>query len=203
MARLEDRSLATTPTPGLNVTGLTEADVGKVRAAIANGENFHGCIPSESLEFIIRNYRQLAALKALEAAWLDAYVHTPHFTGHGVETLKAVFDACDRERLLQLRPLGDRCGRLATNRLTLFRGCAGPVHSLGMSWTPSLDKAIWYAAHHAEYYDLADRAVYVTTLPVAEVYCRLDHYDQDFIACPRAAWRVDVPVEEYRLSRPR
>ena len=28
-------------------------------------------------------------------------------------------------------------------------------------------------------------------------------YDQDFIAYPRAAWRVDVPVEEYRLDRPR
>jgi hypothetical protein len=38
---------------------------------------------------------------------------------------------------------------------------------------------------------------------VAEIYCLLDHYDLDFIAYPRQAWRVDVPVEEYRLDRPR
>ncbi len=190
-------------TPGLDFTGLSELGAGKVRAAIANGENFHGYVPSESLEFIIRNYRELAPLNVLEAAWLDAYVHASHFAGHGVETLKAVFDACDRQRLLELKPLDDRSSLLATDRLTLFRGCAGPVHSRGMSWTPSLDKAIWYAAHHAEYYGLADCAVYVTTLEAAEIYCRLDHYDQDFIAYPRAAWRVDVPVEEYRLDRPR
>uniref|UniRef100_B0SV41 Uncharacterized protein n=1 Tax=Caulobacter sp. (strain K31) TaxID=366602 RepID=B0SV41_CAUSK len=194
---------ATPPPKGIDFTGLTEMAASNVRAAIANGDNFHGYIPSESLEFIIRNYRQLATLNALEAAWLDAYVHASHFSSCGVETLKAVFDACDRDRLLELKPLGE-LGILARGeRVTLFRGCAGPIHSMGMSWTPSLDKAIWYAAHHAEFYDLADLAVYVATLPVAEIYCRLDHYDHDFIAYPGEAWRVDVPVEEYRLDRPR
>jgi len=87
--------------------------------------------------------------------------------------------------------------------LTLFRGCAGPVHSWGMSWTSSLDKAIWYAAHHAEFYNLSDLAVYVATVAVEDIYCRLDHYDDDFIAYVQGAWRIDVPSGEFRLDRPR
>lgn len=118
---------------------------------------------------------------------------------HGIGTIKAIFDACDRERLRALKPLT----QIAGERATLFRGCAGPVHTLGMSWTSSLDKAIWYAAHHATYYDLSDCAVYVTTMPVSEIYCCLDHYDHDCIAYPPSAWRVDVPAQEFRLDRPR
>lgn len=201
--RAEAAAATSLSTEGLDVTGLSEPDANRVRTAIAKGDNFHCYIPSESLEFIIRNYRRLASLKALEAAWLDAYVHASHFNAYGVEALKAVFDACDRDRLLELKPLGDLGSLVRGGRVTLFRGCAGPVHNMGMSWTPSLDKAIWYAAHHAEFYDLANRAVYVATVPVAEIYCHLDHYDRDVITYPRQAWRLDVPAEEYRLDRPR
>ncbi|WP_159007671.1 hypothetical protein [Bradyrhizobium sp. S69] len=56
----------------LDFAGLTERDTNEVRNAIARGENFHGYIPAESLGFIIRNYRILAPMGALEAAWLDA-----------------------------------------------------------------------------------------------------------------------------------
>lgn len=187
----------------LDFTGLTVADAVEVRKAIARGENFYGYIPTESLGFIIRNYRVLAAVGALEAPWLDAYVHASHFRDQGVSVLKDVFDACDRDRLRALKPLGEPINFIRGERHTLFRGCAGPVHSMGMSWTTSLDKAIWYAAHHVEYYDLSNPAVYVSTVSVAEIYCRLDHYDDDFIVYPSEAWRVDVPINEYRLSRPR
>ena len=136
----------------LDFSGLTTDEARAVQSAISRGENFHGHIPVASLTFIVRNYRELGALGALEAPWLDAYVHASHFNAHGVSVLKAVFDACDRKRLRSLKPLGDD----AIGRLTLFRGCAGPVHSWGMSWTSSLDKAIWYAAHHAEFYNLSD-----------------------------------------------
>src|SRR5882757_6596814 len=92
---------------GLDFAGLGEADAGAVRRAIAQGENFAGYIPSEeSVRFITRNYRQLAALRILEARWLDTYVHTSHFGAFGVAVLKDVFDACDRDRLLALKPLG-------------------------------------------------------------------------------------------------
>lgn len=183
----------------LDFTGLGESDARRVRAAIQRGDNFQGYIPSESLDFIVRNYNILAQLRVLEQAWLDCYVHAPHFSAYGVKTIKAVFDACDREQLRGLKPLT----QVAGDRVTLFRGCAGPVHTLGMSWTSSLDKAIWYAAHHATYYDLIDFAVYVTTMPVSEIYCCLDHYDHDCIAYARSAWRVDIPAEEFRLDRSR
>jgi len=188
---------------GFDFAGIDAGDARNVRDAIARGENFHGYVPSESFGFIVRNYRVLAALGALELAWLDAYVHASHFDGVGLDVLRAIFDACDRARLLALKPLGDAVALAQNGRITLFRGCAGPVHYKGLSWTPSLDKAIWYAARHAEYYDLGKVAVYAVTLDVAEIYCRLDHYDIDLIACPSAWWRVDVPADEFRLDRPR
>jgi hypothetical protein len=190
-------------TDKLNFDGLTSKDAEAVRLAIARSENFHGYIPADSLKFIVRNYPVLAALGHLEAPWLDAYVHASHFSEFGVDVLKAVFDACDRDRLRALKPLGERFLHTKSGRLTLFRGCAGPEHRMGMSWTPSLDKAIWYAAHHVAYYDLADPAVYVATVAVADIYCRLDHYDDDFIVYVPDAWPVAVPASEFRLDRPR
>ncbi len=185
----------------LDFSSLSEAKASAVRLAIKRSENFYGYIPLEGLEFIIRNYRQLAALEVLEDPWLDAYVHASHFNSHGVHILRSVFDACDRQRLRSLKPLGDVVN--ANGRVTLFRGCAGPVHSMGMSWTSSMDKAIWYAAHHAALYELDNRSVYVATVPADNIYCRLDHYDADFIVHPAEAWRIDVPQSEFRLDRPR
>lgn len=191
--------------PDLDFSGLSDQDENAVKRAIARQENFHSYIPSQSLGFTVRNYRALASLGVLEAPWLDAYMHASHLSTFGEQVVKDVFDACDRTRLLELKPIGDSItfGRDERDRITLFRGCAGPAHSLGMSWTPSLDKAIWYAAHHATYYQLDNKAVYAATVPIRDIYCRLDHYDDDFIVRPREAWRVDVPAEEFRLDRPR
>jgi hypothetical protein len=182
-------------------SGLDGRSADAVTSAIRRSENFHGYIPSESLDFIVRNYRALASLGALEAAWLDAYVHASHFAAHPLETLKAIFDACDPRRLQHLKPVGD-LGALSQNeRVTLFRGCAGPRHTLGMSWTQSLDKAIWYAAHHVAHYDLSNPKVYVATISIESIYCRLDHYDGDFIALPDEAWPVAVPSANARPSK--
>lgn len=178
--------------------GIIEGeDVQQVRAAILRGDNFQGYIPSEALAFIVRNFRLLAHLKALEAAWADSYVHSSNLSAYGVDTIQAVFDACDRKRLREIKPLPQMPGK----KVTLFRGCAGPVHTMGMSWTPSLDKAIWYAAKHAAHYDLSDLGVYVSTVSVDEVYCFLDYYDADYIVRPADAWRIEVPETEYRLDR--
>jgi len=185
----------------LDFSGLSVDDSAAVRAAIARRENFYGYIPSAGLGFIIRNYRSLAAWGVLEEAWLDAYVHASHFDGHGLATIMAVFDACDRQRLHALRPVCQ--GLVRQRRYSLFRGCAGPLHTPGLSWTSSLDKAIWYAAKHASYNDLADCAVYAATVSAEEIYCRLDHYDDEFIAYVPNVWRIDVPQTEFRLDRPR
>lgn len=144
----------------LDFSDVAAADAYAARAAVAGGENFFGYLPSVGFDFIVRNFRALAALGALEAAWLDAYVHVSHFGGVKVDTLRAIFDARNRDRLLALKPHGDAITFARNGRITLFRGCAGPTHTMGMSWTPSLDKAIWYAAHHAAYYDLTNVAAY-------------------------------------------
>ncbi|KAB2737442.1 hypothetical protein [Brucella anthropi] len=183
-------------------TGLCGSEAEKVSRAIERRENFYGYIPSDGLDFIMRNYVRLAERGVLEAAWLDAYVHASHFERYGLEAIRSVFDACDRKALLSIKPLGE-FANVPGGRLTVFRGCAGPVHAMGMSWIPSLDKAIWYAAHHAEHYNLANPAVYVATVAVADIYCRLDHYDIDLIVCPENAWRIDVPALEFRLDRVR
>lgn len=200
---VEEAENMSTDRLSLDFSGLSEKDADAVKIAIARGENFHGYIPSQSLGFIIRNYRALAALGMLEEPWLTAYEHASQFAETGDAMIRAVFDACDRNQLLSLKPLGTTIAVDIEGRITLFRGCAGPVHSLGMSWTTSLDRAIWYAAKHAEYGQLADPAVYATTVKVADIYCCLDHYHDDFIVCPAEAWRVDVPAKEFRLDRPR
>ena len=188
-------------TESLDFSGLTKEDAARVKAVIARGENFNGYIPSDGLAFIVRNYRALAAMGGLEEAWLDAYVFASHFHDYEASTIKAVFDVCDRDRLLKLKPL--LAHQIKAGRVTVFRGCAGPQHAMGMSWTSSLDKAIWYAAHHAEYYNLADVAVYAATVAVSQIYCRFDHNEEEFIVIPDKAWRVDVPAGEFRLDRPR
>jgi hypothetical protein len=187
----------------LDFSGLDLADAEGVRGAIASGADFYGYIPSDGLDFIIRNYASLARLGILETSWIDAYTHASNFSAYELTTIKAVFDACDRAALIALKPVDDAFGRRSSDRLSLFRGCAGPEHRMGMSWTTSLDKAIWYAAHHAEYFDLENKAVYAAVIPRADIYCRGNHYDEDFIALPRKAWRIDVPDEEFRLDRPR
>ncbi len=192
---------ALTPKSSLDFSGLSEAGANAVKTAIARGENFYGYIPSTGFEFIVRNYQELAVLGALEEAWLDAYVHASHFEVYGLPILKAIFDACDRTRLRSLKPLGS--AHDANDRVTLFRGCAGPVHTMGMSWTSSLDKAIWYAAHHAAFYELGNCAVYAAIVSAGEIYCRLDHYDADFIVHPADAWRIEIPDAEFHLGRPR
>jgi hypothetical protein len=112
------------------MSGLCRArgrDASAVRMAIDRGENFHGYIPTESLGFIIRNYRPPAALGILETPCLDAHVHASNFNAQGVLVVEAVFDACDRDRLLALKPLGDAIALAESRWLTLFRGCAGPA----------------------------------------------------------------------------
>lgn len=122
----------------LDFAGLSEKDAAAVERAIARQENFHGYIPAHSLEFVVRNYRALESLGNLEEPWIDAYMHASHLSMIGETVVKAVFDACDRARLLELKPLGDAIslGKDERDRITLFRGCAGPVHTLGMPGRP-------------------------------------------------------------------
>ena len=104
-------------------------------------------IPTQVFDFILRNFAALRELGALEEVWLDAHIFQNRFADYGLETVKAVFDACDRSKLQTSKPINAPIAIARQERVSLFRGCAGPVHHMGMSWTSSLDKAIWYAAH--------------------------------------------------------
>jgi len=189
----------------LDYTGLSDTESQRIEEAIASKEdrnNLVGCIPEKKrLGFMLRNFRRLAKLKILEQNWMTIYVHASHLNDVPLASLQEVFDACNRVVLLEHYPIPDS----PTQRLSLFRGCAGPDHRMGMSWTTSLDKAIWYATQHAAYRKLANRAVYAATVDRSEIYCRgHDHFEpNEFIVLPATAWKVDVPAKEFRLDRPR
>ncbi|KKC28006.1 hypothetical protein [Sphingomonas sp. SRS2] len=187
----------------LDYTGLEPADAERVRVAIRCKENFHGYIPSQGFDFIIRNYPMLAEMGMLEDAWVSAYLSKSHFADHGAEIVRAIFEACDSAKLRELKPVADSVNISKSGRVSLFRGCAGPSHSMGMSWTTSLDKAIYYAAHKAAFYDQPSLAVYAATVGLDEIYCRFDRNEEEFIVVPKTWWKVDVPDAEFRLDRPR
>jgi len=187
----------------LDCSTLLGSEAAQVKEAIERRDEFIGYIPSKALEFILRNYRLLAELRALEMNWVPAYLHASHFNAVPLSVLQEVFDTCNRDTLQEHFPIyvGDHFSR--GERFSLFRGCAGPEHRMGMSWTSSLDKAIWYAAHHAAYYKLENVAVYATVVNRSEIYCCGDHYDFDYIVHPKTWWKVAVPASEFRLDRPR
>jgi hypothetical protein len=187
----------------IDYSKLEHRDALAVAGALARRENFCGYIPSQAFEFILLNACALRSQGALEDAWLDAYLNQSHFADHGFEVVKAIFDMCDRSRLQAAKAVDGPIAIARSGRVSLFRGCAGPVHHLGMSWTASLDKAIWYAAHKAAYYDQTNLAVYAATVALEEIYCRLDRNEEEFIVAPSVWWKVDVPESEFRLDRPR
>ena len=182
---------------------IAPADAARAADAIARGDNFYGYIPSQAFDFILRNVEALRSAGVLEEAWLDAYVFKPHFDDYDLGVITAVFDACDRGRLRALKPIDSPIDIKKSGRISLFRGCAGPEHRKGLSWTASLDKAIWYAAHKAAYYEADNLAVYATCAELDDVYCRLDRNEEEFIHLAEAWWRVDVPESEFRLNRRR
>ncbi|MGO6812209.1 hypothetical protein ELI25_29720 (plasmid) [Rhizobium ruizarguesonis] len=186
-------------------TGLSDDEGMAVRQAIEVGDDLQWRFGERSLGFIVRNYMKLAEMGRLEAYWLSTYLHNSHFEHIGFGKLKAVFDACDRTKLQELS-VPVRNG-ISTERISLFRGCAGPAHTRGMSWTTSLDKAIYYAEWHRiwhlEHEQSGEVAVYATTVFLSEVYCRLDHNEDEFLVVPENMWRIEVPASEFRLDRRR
>lgn len=187
----------------LDYSPLPGADAERVKQALSKGEELlTGYIPDHALGFLLRNYKGLAERGILERNWMQAYLHASHFNDVPLSQLREIFDICDRKILQKHYPIPP-LHRLSGERYSLFRGCAGPDHRMGMSWVTSLDKAIYYAARHAALRQLENLAVYATTVGPREIYCCGAHYDFDYIVCPVTWWRVDVPVSEFRIDRPR
>ena len=182
---------------------LPAPQVASIKNAIAAKEDFCGSVSDFGFQFILANYKVLATLGVLEDNWMQAYTHASNFADTPLDKLKQVFDACSKEVLQKSYPIyvGDHFSN--GERFSLFRGCAGPEHRMGLSWTASLDKAIWYAAKHAAYCNLSDVAAYTTVVNRSEIYCCGNHYDFDYIVHPRTWWKIDIPQSEFRLERPR
>jgi hypothetical protein len=192
------------PTPTFDYSSLLDADAARVKHALSLGDHHQivGYIPEKALQFVLSNYKQLSDHGILEQNWMQAYLHASNFNDVPLALLQQVFDTCDKNILQTHYPM-PTISRLSGHRFSFFRGCAGPEHRMGMSWLTSLDKAIWYAAHHAALHNLTDLAVYAAAVDRAEIYCSGNHYDYDYIVRPKVWWRVDVPTSEFRLDRPR
>lgn len=187
----------------VNFSGLDSQEINKVKNAIQEARDFFGYIPAKGLEFIIENFKPLSAMGVLEESWMQAYIHASHFDNFSLDLIHEIFITCDKNKLQQKYPIyvGDHfCNG---KRFSLFRGCAGPNHKNGMSWTSSLDKAIWYATHHAEHYSLVNTTVYAAVVDRDEIFCCGNHYDYDFIVRPKEWWPIEIPESEFRLNRPR
>jgi hypothetical protein len=190
----------------LDYDGLLPADVDRIERAISEGQlNLTWCIGEKAFGFVLRNYRQLAPIGFLEQSWMEAYLSECHPHRTSLDLLQEVFDACDRS-VLQEHYSIPRLPRAEgeSERFSLFRGCAGPEHRMGMSWTHSLDKAIWYAAWHAGLpRKLTNLAVYTAAVDRAEIYCCGGRFDVDYIVRPKEWYRVDVPAAAFRVDRVR
>jgi hypothetical protein len=195
----------------LDCSMLTASEEETVRRAIAHDREADAVnsISDKRLEFSLANYLQLKELGILERNWIAAYVHASNFDGISLSRLQAIFDACNRTVLQENFPIQGSDRYSNYQRFSLFRGCAGPDHRKGMSWTSSLDTAIRYATRHAAIHaahhpgrpKLDDVAVYAALVDRSEIYCCVEHYDLDYIVHPAEWWRVDVPAEMFRLER--
>jgi hypothetical protein len=151
----------------------------------------------------VLNRNHLAKLGLLEVLWMETYIQALHLNDVPLDDLQAVFDACNKDALQQEYPIQTQFVDFRGSLFSLFRGCAGPEHRMGMSWSPSLSKAIWYAAHHATYYKLSNVAIYAAIVEPTEIYCCGNIRDYDFIVRPKEWWQVSVPASEFRIDRSR
>lgn len=187
----------------INYSNLNDEQKRNVLDAIRRGDNFYGYIPEEGFQFIVNNFAILSDIGCLETNWLEAYVHASDFSHTPLDKLKEIFDKCDKNKLQEINPIIPD----GLHRFSIFRGCAGNEHRMGMSWTSSLDKAIWYATKHKEYNDLDNFCVYASVVDKSEIYCCLTVYETkeapEYIAFPKDCWKIEIPAEEFRLNRPR
>lgn len=187
----------------MNYSILDNDAANNVRNAINSNEAFYGYIPENGMQFIVENYETLASIGHLEKNWIQAYLKSNNLNNIPLEILKKIFDACDREQLQKLYPIPDATNSSKTECWNLFRGCAGINHRMGMSWTTSMSKALWYAAWHKVHNNLNNCAVYATIAEKKDIYCYLDDNEPEFILHPRTWWKIDIPETEFRIDRPR
>jgi hypothetical protein len=171
---------------------LTPIPVGLREAAVAalDREDVVGFLTKASndagLSLVAKNVGELTERRLYEPALLHAWVGTR--TNHircPMRVIRGLFEAADRERL---RASGDPMP--GEGPFTVYRGVAGrgPARRVrGISWTASLERAIWFARR---YPNLADPAVYQLDVPQdAVLACVDDRQESEFLLLVDAAAR--------------
>lgn len=134
------------------------------------------------LPFVCDNMHALKKLGVYEEELLDAYSGTrTNFSNWQPSVLKLLFNIADRGRLLSA---GDPLP--AAGPFTVYRGVAGrgaKRRLRGISWTASLDQAIWFAKRYAEFPDIEKPMVYQTTVEIEQVYAYDNRRDEQEFLC--------------------
>lgn len=152
---------------------------------------------------LLSNLEKFLEAGVLEEKLIPAYLHAKNFKGIDAKDLKKLFDTCDKEVLKQEAKkqghyIPERDTSQKLNPYTVFRGCVGNEFREGMSWTTDLYQAIKYpkrAKSFNWYGNDADQpcSVWCALIEIEEIYCYLNHYDPEFIVCPKDYWKVDIP----------
>jgi len=133
------------------------------------------------MAFVLDNFPLLKECGVYEKALLHSYT-SPRVNHVNCQTwvIRFLFELADRERLLQEGdPLPD------DGPFTVYRGVAGhgaKRRLRGISWTASLDKAIWFAERFAESSKIEKPMVYQVTIMAEHVYVYSnDRNEQEFL----------------------
>jgi len=131
----------------LNLSTVEPQLIELAKKALAEGNIFGvmGYMPNTSrLAFVVDNFPVLKERGVYEEALLDAYTGTrTNFSRWSFDLINYLFELADRKKLLECgEPLpGD--GPFTVYRGVSGRGAARRIR--GMSWTGSIERAIWFA----------------------------------------------------------
>jgi hypothetical protein len=138
-----------------------------------------------ALALVFDNYRALLDRGIYEACLIDAYINRKtNNRAWDQRVIEWMFSLADRDRL---RAVGSPLP--GNGPFTLYRGIAGrgrARRARGMSWTPSLPVACWFASR----FGLESPAVVTVTVPAADVLCYTnEREEEEFIVMPPAKVR--------------
>jgi hypothetical protein len=74
-----------------------------------------------------------------------------------------------------------------------------------MSWTTCLYQAIKYPKRARDFNWYVNDAgqpcsVWVAMVEKDDIYCYFNHYDPEFIVCPKEYWKIDIPQKFFEYN---
>ncbi len=167
----------------------------------AEGFTCHAYSTGGTLDVVLDNWEALKRRGILEAAIVHGYIGCKHNNHtHGVRYIERMFCRCD---LAKLRAVG--LPLPSDGPFRIYRGVSGKRPNrnvLGLSWTPQLDSACWFALRYAA--ALGDPTVYTASIRAGDVWCYTDdRHEQEFIGRPLSCRRLKISLAEMNERRDR